>query len=65
MDAQQIEKNLATGGFANRAATAALPEFSGVVKPVGTFGGSTDFILRIRNGKPVAEDTGDQGGGQN
>jgi hypothetical protein len=65
MDVQRIEKNLATGGFANRVATAALPEFSGAVTPVGTFGGSIEFILRIRNGKPVAADTGDQGGGQN
>jgi hypothetical protein len=65
MDVQQIEKNLATRGLANRAATATPPEFAGAVKPVGTFGGSIDFILRIRNGKPVAADTGDQGGGQN
>jgi hypothetical protein len=33
--------------------------------PIGTFGGSLDRILRIRKGKPVPGDTGDQGGGQN
>jgi hypothetical protein len=33
--------------------------------PIGTFAGSPDRILRIRNGKPVPADTGDQGGGQN
>jgi len=33
--------------------------------PVGTFGGSKDFIVRIRNGSQVAANTGDQGGGQN
>jgi hypothetical protein len=33
--------------------------------PVGTFGGSQDFIVRIRNGSSVAANTGDQGGGQN
>ena len=33
--------------------------------PVGTFGGSEDFIVRIRNGSSVAANTGDQGGGQN
>ena len=33
--------------------------------PIGTFAGSQDFILRVRNGKPVAANTGDQGGGQN
>jgi hypothetical protein len=32
---------------------------------VGSFGGSQDFILRIRNGKPIVANTGDQGGGQN
>lgn len=32
---------------------------------IGTFAGSQDVILRIRNGKPVAANTGDQGGGQN
>jgi hypothetical protein len=33
--------------------------------PMGTFGGSQDFILRIRNGSPIIANTGDQGGGQN
>jgi hypothetical protein len=33
--------------------------------PIGTFGGSQDRIVRIRKGKPVPADTGDQGGGQN
>jgi hypothetical protein len=33
--------------------------------PIGTFAGSQEFILRIRNGEPVAANTGDQGGGQN
>ena len=33
--------------------------------PIGTFADSQEFILRIRNGKPVAANTGDQGGGQN
>ena len=33
--------------------------------PIGTFAGSQEFILRIHNGKPVAANTGDQGGGQN
>ena len=34
-------------------------------KPIDTFAGSEDFIMRIRNGKLVTADTGDQGGGQN
>ena len=33
--------------------------------PIGSFAGSQDFLIRIRNGKLVAADTGDQGGGQN
>ena len=33
--------------------------------PMGTFAGSQDFILRIRNGRPIIANTGDQGGGQN
>ena len=33
--------------------------------PIGSFAGSEDFVIRIRNGKLVAADTGDQGGGQN
>jgi len=34
-------------------------------KPVGTFAGTLDRILRVRNGEIVPADTGDQGGGQN
>jgi hypothetical protein len=33
--------------------------------PIGGFAGSQDFLIRVRNGKLVAADTGDQGGGQN
>ena len=33
--------------------------------PVGTWGGSKDILLRIRNWKPVAANVGGQGGGQN
>jgi hypothetical protein len=36
-----------------------------MAKPIGTFGGVTDFILRFRKGEFTAADTGDQGGGQN
>jgi hypothetical protein len=34
-------------------------------KPIGTFAGSKDFILRSHNGELVAADMGDQGQGQN
>jgi hypothetical protein len=33
--------------------------------PIGSFAGTQDFVIRIRNGKLVAANTGDQGGGQN
>jgi hypothetical protein len=33
--------------------------------PIGTFAGTNDFVVRIRDGKPAAANTGDQGGGQN
>jgi len=32
--------------------------------PVGSFAGTLERILRIRHGKQVSADTGDQGGGQ-
>jgi hypothetical protein len=41
------------------------PTWSSNLATVGTFAGSKDAVLRIRNGKPIAADTGDQGGGQN
>jgi hypothetical protein len=33
--------------------------------PVGSFAGTLERVIRIRNGQPVAADTGDQGAGQN
>jgi hypothetical protein len=33
--------------------------------PLGTFAGSNDFVVRIRDGRPTPADTGNQGGGQN
>jgi hypothetical protein len=33
--------------------------------PVGTWGGSEDVLLRIRNGERVVANVGGQGGGQN
>jgi hypothetical protein len=34
-------------------------------KTVGTFAGEEDQVVRTREGEPVPQDTGDQGGGQN
>jgi hypothetical protein len=33
--------------------------------PIGTFGGSHDFVVRIRDGALVAANAGTQGSGQN
>jgi hypothetical protein len=33
--------------------------------PVGSFAGTLERVIRIRDGRPVPADTGDQGGGQN
>jgi hypothetical protein len=41
------------------------PEVLALCKPIGTFAGTEDLILRVRNGQIVAVDSGDQGDGQN
>jgi hypothetical protein len=33
--------------------------------PVGSFAGTLERIIRVRDGRPIPADTGDQGGGQN
>jgi hypothetical protein len=33
--------------------------------PVGSFAGTLERIIRMRNGQPLPADTGDQGGRQN
>jgi hypothetical protein len=40
-------------------------DFMTMAKPVGTFADEGDFILRIHDGKVIAANTGEQGGGQN
>jgi hypothetical protein len=40
-------------------------EVLAICKPIGTFAGTEDLILRVRNGQVVAADSGDQGEGQN
>jgi hypothetical protein len=42
-----------------------LEQLKAMGVPMGTFAGSTDFVVRIRNGALVAANTGNQGGGQN
>ena len=42
-----------------------LPALIKVAKPMGTFAGKGDFVLRIHEGTVAPANTGDQGGGQN
>lgn len=65
MNALQNEQNQVTNRPKNSPATISAVDLMRMAKPIGTFGGSTDFILRFRKGQLVAADTGDQGGGQN
>jgi hypothetical protein len=41
------------------------PEILALCKPIGTFAGTEDLILRLRNGQVIAANSGDQGRGQN
>ena len=61
MNAVQTSVKFATKEGDSLRAVFPLEEFV----PIGTFAGSQDFVLRIRKGKPIAANTGDQGGGQN
>ena len=45
--------------------TTALAALESLAQPVGTFAGTEDRILRIRNGQIIPAGAGSQGGGQN
>jgi hypothetical protein len=42
-----------------------LEQLKAMGVPLGTFAGSTDLVVRIRNDALVAANAGNQGGGQN
>ncbi len=65
MNALRINQEKGTSRAKEPAATIPAVDLTRLAKPIGTFGSTTDFILRFRNGKLVAENTADQGGGQN
>jgi hypothetical protein len=65
MNALQSDQKQGTRPPKNSAITISAVDLMKMAKPIGTFGGPGDLILRFRNGKAVAADTGDQGGGQN
>jgi hypothetical protein len=65
MNTEQISKPSPTTGGSKFSKTISLEELTALGTPIGTFAGTTDFVVRIRNGKPIAANAGGQGGGQN
>jgi hypothetical protein len=69
MSMNTTDKNLAAGSDESQIQES-VPAVNALAveslsKPIGTFGGITDRVIRVRNGQPIPADTGDQGGGQN
>jgi hypothetical protein len=65
MNMLQYDQKQGTSQSKDTAPKISVVDLVKMAKPIGTFGGLTDIVLRFRNGVPVAADTGDQGGGQN
>lgn len=65
MNAEQISKPSAITDGNTFSMTISLEELATIGTPIGTFGDKTDIVVRIRNEKPIAADTGGQAGGQN
>ena len=65
MKSEEARKASFVSGTDTVAIAVSLQELVANLTPIGTFGGTDDFVVRIRNGKPIAANTGAQGGGQN
>lgn len=65
MNSEKISEPTVNTGDDQLRKTISLDELMALGTPMGTFGGSTDILLRIRNGKPITANVGGQGGGQN
>jgi hypothetical protein len=65
MKSEEARKAWSVSGTDTVATAVSLEELVANLTPIGTFAGTSDFVVRIRNGKPIAANTGDQGGGQN
>jgi hypothetical protein len=65
MNTEQISKPSPTTGGTEFSQIISMEELAATGTPIGTFADGTDFVVRIRNGKPIAANTGGQGGGQN
>ena len=65
MTSEKINDSTISIGDDQLRKTMSLDELITLGTPIGTFGGSSDILLRIRNGKAVTANAGGQGGGQN
>jgi hypothetical protein len=65
MKSEEARKASSVSGTDTVATAISLEDLLANLAPIGTFAGTNDFVVRIRNGKPVAANTGGQGGGQN
>lgn len=65
MTAPNRDQTVKTKGQGDRADAGNRFTLESVSIPIGTFAGTEDRIIRIRNGQIVPADTGGQGGGQN
>jgi hypothetical protein len=65
MNTVQKNQKPTTGHTADPFIKISAVELMKMAKPVGSFGGETDFVLRFHKGHLIATDSGDQGGGQN
>jgi hypothetical protein len=61
MNTEQMSKPSATSEISKLS----MEELAAIGTPSGTFADTTDIVIRIRNGKPIAANAGGQGGGQN
>jgi hypothetical protein len=61
MNTEQMSKPSAT----TEVSKLSMEELVAIGMPSGTFADTTDIVIRIRNGKPIAANAGGQGGGQN
>lgn len=65
MNTEQISKPSTTSEGSKLSKLISMEELAAIGMPSGTFADTTDIVIRIRNGKPIAANAGGQGGGQN
>ena len=65
MITQNIEQTVLTHQHREHRRTDSSERLEFIRVPVGSFAGTLERIIIVRDGEVVAADTGDQGGGQN